>query len=132
MKVEVSRFATVEDARAAAKRTIDEAAEEARQRYLTPGAGQALEYEAVYAEALRYVAAKAGPYPMLQADVDAGTAEDLAEAAAVVITTRQEWEQAGAIIRSLRLAGKRQIDEAETQADVAQIRKQVIAQLADL
>lgn len=129
MKVEVARFEDLNAAKTAAKRAIDDAAELTRRRYLTPGAGQAMEYEAVVREAERRLAGKPGAYPMLQSDVDAGLASDLDDAATLVMQRRSQWETVGAAIRSLRLARKRDLDGANTQAMVAQIREQAKAEL---
>jgi len=103
LKVEVFAHDTLAEAKAAAKQAIDAAAEQVRARYLTPGSGQALEYEAVHREAERRLAGEPGAYPMLQADVDAGLATDLDDAATLVSQMRAQWETVGAAIRRLRL-----------------------------
>lgn len=132
MKVEVARFTTLAESQAHARRKVDEAAEAVRIRYLTPGSGQALEYEAAHREAERRLQGIAGTYPMLQADVDAGLAVDLDDAATLVVQTRAQWETLGAVIRTIRLGAKHQIGQAQTQADVAQLRDGAIAQLESL
>jgi hypothetical protein len=140
MLVEVSRFATLAEARAHAQRAIDEAAERARTKYITPGSGQAMEYQAALAEAQRRVANNGGggQYRMLQADVDAGTIHpvtglpvaNLDEAADAVLIMYGAWEHVGSMIRAVRLGGKAQVAQATTQAQVAQIRDATIAGLA--
>ena len=132
MKVEVRRFADLSEAREHAKRVIDETAEQVRLKYITPGSGQAMEYEAAAKEAERFLEGKPGAYPMLQADVTAGLSPDLNHAALTVIGMRGQFEMLGSGIRTLRLSAKRQVDLASTQAAVAQIREQALATLATL
>lgn len=103
----------------AAKSRIDREAEEARQRYITSGAGQAMEYQEASKEAARYVAsAGVGIYPMLQASVDSGEATDLAAAAALVANRESLWAAIGSNIRRLRLTAKRAVDAATTVAEI--------------
>jgi hypothetical protein len=132
LKIEVHRHSQLSDAKEYAKRVIDEAAEAARLRYLTAGSGQALEYEAAAKEAERYVEGEPGAYPMLQADVDAGLSADLAAAAASVLYMRAQFGLVGATVRSVRLGAKCQVDQATTQAQVAQLREAAVATLAAL
>ncbi len=102
-------------AKTAAKARIDREAEEARLRYITAGAGQALEYQEAAEEAARYVATGgAGAYPMLQASVDAGEAADLASASALISAHENAWAMVGSTIRRLRLTAKRAVDAATT------------------
>lgn len=97
------------------KARIDFEAESARQRYITAGAGQAMEYQEAAEEAVRYTATGgAGAYPMLQASVDAGEAPDLAAAAALITGRENAWATIGAEIRRLRLTAKRAVDAATT------------------
>lgn len=132
MLVEVRKFASLVAARADAKRQIDEAAEKTRLKYITPGSGQAMEYEAAAKEAERYVEGKPGTYRMLQADVDAGLSADLVVAAASVLGMRAQFDVVGSAIRTVRLSAKRQVDEAATQAEIAQLREAAVASLAAL
>jgi hypothetical protein len=108
---------------------IDAAAEQVRARYITPGAGQAMEYEEATRQARAALAVgvepEAGAYPMLDADVQAGTinpgtGEPVASvlaAAGVVVAMRQQYEVIGADIRRLRLAAKAAVRAAATQAE---------------
>lgn len=130
MQIKVSRFESLADAQAHARQVIDEAAEAARNRYITPGGGQALEYQSAVEEARAYQAGQPGDYLMLQADVNAGLAADLEAAADLVLTTRAGWEHVGSAIRAIRLAAKRQVNEAATQRAVAEIRNQAVADLS--
>lgn len=114
---EPSDLATV---KAEAKAQIDLDAEHARLRYITAGAGQALEYQEAAEEAVRYAATGgAGAYPMLQASVDAGEAPDLAAAAALITGRENAWATIGANIRRLRLTAKRGIEAATTVDEAA-------------
>jgi hypothetical protein len=130
LKIEVHRHPQLNDAKEHAKRTIDEAAEAARARYLTPGSGQALEYEAAHSEAQRFLSGGDGPFLMLQADVDAGLAPSLTHAAMLVAGMRQAWEHIGSGIRTIRLSGKAQVSAATTHAQVVEIREQTVSALS--
>ena len=94
--------------------TVDEAAERERQKYITPGAGQAMTYQAKLEEA-RAALADGEPdpedYPLLAAEIGI-TAPDLASIAAVVMTQYHAWKQIGAAIEAVRLGAKKAIDEA--------------------
>jgi len=132
LKVEVKRWDSLAEARENAKHIIDQQAERTRLKYITPGSGQAMEYEAAVREAERFMAGEQGSFPMLQADVSAGLAPTLVAAAQLVLGMRAAWEPLGAGIRTIRLSAKRQVDLATTQAQVAQIREQAVAQLLSL
>jgi hypothetical protein len=109
---EPSDLATV---KAEAKAQIDLDAEHARLRYITAGAGQALEYQEASDEAVRITATGGvGLYPMLQASVDAGEASDLAAAATLVLQRENACTTIFSEIRRLRLSAKRAVDQAET------------------
>jgi hypothetical protein len=111
--------------KASLKSRLDEIAEAERLKYVTPGAGQAMEYQQAAAEAEALLTAIAvdpdyeplpETYPMLAASIgiDGGT---LAEVAATVSTMHGQWRQIGSAIRAARLAGKAAIDAAETAED---------------
>lgn len=116
--------AVLSGVKAMCKADIDNAAEQARQAFLTPGAGQAMEYEAVASEADKLQTDEApvdANYPMLKAavglDIDPGTSQlstDLAGAARAVLAARASWTRVGATIRNIRLKAKNAIDAAET------------------
>lgn len=105
---------------------VDREAEETRLRFVTGGAGQVLEYQEAIAQARAYQSNPAGSYPMLQADVDAGTIDPrtglpvstLAEAADLIIWTSGQWQVAGAAIRAARLAAKVAISTAANIAEI--------------
>lgn len=103
--------------KAEAKFRIDEAAEAARLKYITPGSGQALEYQEVAREAANYVIdpdPQPSEYPLLNASVQAGEAADMAAAVALVQARDAAWTAIGAQIRQLRIAAKRAVDAATT------------------
>lgn len=98
------------------KREIDSAAEAARLRYITPGAGQAMTYQQKIDEVWA-LAQDAEPtpenYPLLAAEIGI-TAPSLDEVAAVVLAAYQQWRVIGRAIEAARLAGKKAISDAET------------------
>lgn len=96
----------------ALKAQIDAAAEIERSRYITPGAGQAMTYQAKAAEAARFTASGgAGDYPLLAAEVGI-TGATLAEVAGVVAAAHAQWLDVGAQIEASRLAAKAAVDAA--------------------
>jgi len=107
---------TLAEVQAAALTRIDVAAESHRLRHITPGAGQALAYNAKEAEARAAVADPApdpAAYPHLAAEVGI-TAATLAEVAAVVVATADAWRAYSAAIEAARLGAKVQIRAAIT------------------
>lgn len=112
--------------RAILRARVDAEAEAVRLRFVTPGAGQAMEYQEAIAQAQAYVLDPAGSYPMVQSDVDAGTIDPrtglavatLAEAADLIIWMFAQWQIAGAAIRTARLAAKTAIGAATTLPDL--------------
>ena len=132
MRIKVSRFESAEAAQADAQRRVDDAAEQARTKHLTPGSGQVMEYEEAHRQALAFEHDPTDDYPMLQADVDAGLAENVAQAAQTIIAMRQQWEQVGQQIRTIRLKAKREIRESDDPAEIAQIRERAVEALAGI
>lgn len=111
--------------------SLDRFAEEVRQRFLTPGSGQAMEYQAVYEEAKKYLDGVVGDTPLLQATVDAGYNNSIQEAADEIITVQHLWESVAGQIRLIRLKYKKlikasiSIEEANTylQQGISQLRE---------
>ncbi|MGV6871745.1 hypothetical protein ACUSIJ_03510 [Pseudochelatococcus sp. B33] len=102
--------------KSALKAQIDAAAEAERTRYITPGAGQAMTYQAKAAEALRYAeSAGAGAYPLLSAEVGI-TGATLADVAAVVSGAHAQWLAIGSRIEAARLAAKAAVEAAGNEA----------------
>lgn len=101
---------------------VDADAAAARLKYITAGAGQAMEYQAVTTEAERIAGDQApvlADYPMLAAsigiDLDPQTgapATDLQGAARSVMAAAAQWSAVGAEIRRVRLAAKDAIGKA--------------------
>ena len=106
------------DLKAALKVQVDALAETERLKYITPGAGQAMTYQQKVDEARAFKAAsnpKAADYPVLSSEVGI-TAETLSEVADIVLAAFAQWQQIGAMIESIRLGAKRDIDAAEDEA----------------
>ncbi|OYX14829.1 MAG: hypothetical protein B7Z15_02625 [Rhizobiales bacterium 32-66-8] len=110
---------TLASAQARLCRAIDAAAETQRQRWITPGAGQAMTYLTKADEARRAVSAGAAAdtadYPLLAAEIGI-TAASLLEVAGAVLAAHQAWLVAGAAIEAARLACKAAVGTA---ADIA-------------
>lgn len=93
---------------------VDQAAENARLKHLTPGSGQAMTYELKYQEAL------AGGGPMISAEVEA-LGMTVQEAIDSVLVARQQWQVLGAQVEAARLKAKKAIREAQTAAEMHRI-----------
>jgi hypothetical protein len=116
----------IEEIRADARAEVDRQAEDARRRFITPGSGQALEYEQTRAEAeaadLAADPLDPAVFPMLEAERAA------LEAAGVTVTLRQvcqqvlaefaAWQATGAEIKRVRRTAKLQIAAAPDRAAV--------------
>ena len=98
----------------ALKRLVDASAETERLKYITPGTGQAMTYQQKVAEAQAYKAAtnpQASDYPILSSEVGI-TSETFDDVANIVLAAFAQWQQIGAMIESIRLGAKRDIDAA--------------------
>ncbi|NKW80487.1 hypothetical protein HGG72_09250 [Ochrobactrum pecoris] len=105
----------LDDLKTELRATIDQAAEQERLRYITPGTGQAMTYQQKVTEAQAFKAAvnpQASHYTMLSSEVGI-TAETLDEVANIVLAAFAQWQQIGAMIESIRLGAKRDIDAAD-------------------
>lgn len=93
---------------------VDQAAENARLKHLTPGSGQSMTYEVKHQEAL------AGGGPMIQAEADAlgMTVQEVIDS---VLVARQQWQVLGAQIEAARSKAKKAIREAQTAAEMHRI-----------
>lgn len=113
---------TLEQLRAQMAAQVDAEAEVARLRFITPGAGQALEYQATEVEATAYVAAHeaaagppAGAWPWLEAEQAASApGTTLLDVAQLVLSLRDQWVATGSTIKALRRAAKVAIEAATT------------------
>lgn len=105
------------------KAIIDAAAEDERLKYITPGNGQVMTYQQKVAEAQAFKAAsnpQPSDYPMLSSEVGI-TAETIGEVTDVILEAFAQWQQIGAMIESIRLGAKRDIDVAEDEAEARAI-----------
>lgn len=113
------------------KSAVDATAEALRSSIATAGAGQAMEYQEAASQAAAALkapsSATAAKYPMLAAtigvDMDPNTgapAQDVLGVARAVDGAYEQWGAAGAAIRGIRLAGKKAIDDAETEEAAAE------------
>jgi len=111
-------------AKVAAIARVDAEAEQARLRLITPGAGQALEYQATEAEALRLLGDPSPDptsYPFLVAEASAQgltTEADLALVADQVLAAAAAWRSGGAEIKRLRRSAKLAIAVAASPTEV--------------
>lgn len=124
MKILARKY--LESARANAEAMIDQAAESARLRYITAGAGQALEYQATEYEAQIFSRTDSdSDYPMLCAERDAlqaaGITLNLADIAGQVLATAQEWRQKAAAIKRVRREAKLRLAQAQSQEAITDI-----------
>lgn len=104
---------------------VDARAEALRQALLSPGSGQAMEYQEVHRQALAALdapaAATAPAYPMLAATIGIDTdpetgalATDVLGVARAAVAAYDGWVEAGAAIRAVRLGAKAEIRAATT------------------
>ncbi|GEM_PF-3150869 len=102
--------------------TVDAEAEQVRSQFATPGSGQAMEYQEAVAQALALTAGKAGPFPMLAADVAAGTVDPRTSetitseegAADLILWMHGQWIAVGSAVRAARLSAKVAINTGTT------------------
>lgn len=118
--------------RASVKVAIDAAAERARMRYLTSGAGQAQVYLEKVEEAADYIAAdypsECDGYPYIQAEINA-TGKTARQVADDIIAAKSAWQAVSVQIEEARLGGKRVIEEATNTQDIKSARDSTIASL---
>lgn len=108
----------LETLKAQLKRDIDHSAEIERLKYITPGTGQAMTYQQKVSEAQAFKAASnpnPSDYPILSSEVGI-TAGTLADVADIVLAAFAQWQLIGAMIESIRLGAKRDIDAAQDEA----------------
>lgn len=123
---------TLGDLQTAAKQEVDNAAETARQRYITPGAGQSMAYQEKSDEATDYAAANypadLTSYPFIQAEVNA-TGKTAQQAADDIIAQRSAWVAKGAAIEELRIKAKQDIDAATDESSINMFKNNAVAAL---
>lgn len=104
-------------------RIVDQEAENARLRFITGGAAQAMVYQRKAQEAALYVETTnpdPSDFPLLNAEVGitGATIEDVAN---VVIDKQNEWLVAAALIEVTRLTAKAQIEAAANPTQIEAI-----------
>lgn len=110
----------------AASRAVDDAAEVVRLRFITGGAGQALEYQQTEWEARAWrFDEELDNFPFLKAEVDAlaeatGQPPDPAAVVATILAQAEAWQSVGAEIKRLRRAAKLAIEAATTPEQIEQ------------
>jgi hypothetical protein len=105
------------------QKRIDEEAEVARHRYITPGAGQAITYIRKETEARARAADPEAPTPLLDAEAAAiGVTVD--QLVTEVITAADQWLVIGSAIEALRRGAKEAVNaatDAETACAAAEV-----------
>jgi len=112
---------TLSDVKRRLRDQIDAAAEKSRANYITPGAGQAMTYQAKADEARRLAdddAPDASKYPLLSAEIGI-TKPTLAEVGELVRRAHSQWLIVGGAIEAIRLSAKAAIEAAETAESAA-------------
>jgi len=107
---------------------IDFLAENMRGRYITPGAGQALAYQAKTEEAKAFqgvVDPVDADYPHLYEEALA-TSSTVAEVAALVLSTKQSWTQVSAKIEGVRRGAKKAMNSAKSVAEIDQVLSNIV------
>jgi hypothetical protein len=105
-----------------ALKKVDVAAEAARSAMLTPGSGQALEYQRTEAEARAWTeGANTADFPMLKAELEAmklGNPEaTIDDVVAEALSNANLWLEVGAAIKQVRRSAKVLIEHAQTPAN---------------
>lgn len=115
--------ASLPELKVAAAMAVDARAEQARQQFVTAGAGQAFVYQEKVTQA-RAFGADTDPdvedYPLLYGEIGI-TGESAAEVAGAVLGRHALWQQNAAAIERTRLIAKRAIAAAEDADAVAAI-----------
>ncbi|TCS62598.1 hypothetical protein [Varunaivibrio sulfuroxidans] len=127
------------DVRTTSLAAIDVAAETARRKHITPGAGQAMSYRGKAAEATNclttYTAAAPPPigaYPLLDSEVgitpnaDGTATTDAYQIAVIVDAARRAWVTAEAAINKVRAQAKADVKAAATVAAIDAILAAVV------
>jgi len=115
-----------------ANRRIDNVAENARLRYITGGAGQAMIYQEKAKQADAYAAAGypvvTTDYPMIQSEANA-TGTNTTAAADGIIAARNTWLIVGAEIEEARLTGKAGVSAATTVTAITTSKDDAVTEL---
>lgn len=111
-----SIWLTLDAEKDAAARAVDDAAEVARHKYLTPGLGQALTYQAKIEEIRRYdqdTNPVKADYPYMSAEIGV-TGASLTAVADAVRAASNLWQEKSVATERMRLKAKADIAKAET------------------
>jgi hypothetical protein len=105
-----------------ALKMIDDAAEAARMRVLTPGAGQAMEYRQTEVEAKSWTPdSNLDDFPMLKAELEAikfdNPSATIDDVVAEALANAALWLNVGAAIKQVRRSAKVIVEHAQTPAD---------------
>ena len=118
-----------------ARYKVDSAAEEARLRYVTDGAAQAMTYQLKGDEAAAYVTAgypvDLTAYPFIQAEMTS-TGKTKEQAADDIVSQRSAWVTLAVAIEETRLTGKTAVDAAVDEAGVDAARAAAITSLNEI
>lgn len=128
----LAAFDVLGEAKAAAQARVDTAAEAARLKYITTGAGQALTYQRKSTERMAYLSAvqmgapvSTAAFPMLAASIGVEVpntgveAADLAAVAALIGAREAGFAVVGSQIERLRLTAKAAIAAAANEGQIA-------------
>lgn len=108
--------------------SIDQAAENARLKYITPGVGQALTYQEKAAELARYDETsqpRIADFPLLGAEIGI-TADSLTGVADAVRTALALWREKGAAIERVRLQAKADVEKARDDEAVMAVLEAIV------
>lgn len=111
----------LEQVRGAALEEVNAAIAVLRLRYLTDLPGQDLLYTEKRSEAVAYLAdpdPQDAGYPLLGAEVDAGTVADRHQAAQLILGLAQVWRQVAARMEAVRLAANGALAAAASVGEV--------------
>lgn len=123
----IDAFDPLPPARDEARIAIDEAAERARLRYITPGAGQAATYQIKEAQARQYLAdGTVGILLRLEAQA---TGASVAEVSALIVATAEQWIGLAALIEARRMGAKAAVGAEIDWRQCAVIAAQAVAEL---
>ena len=130
-KLSIRKFTCLDSAIADHCQRVDEAAEQARGRFLTSGAGQAMAYQSKLDDATRYLNNDAGSFPWLGAEAKAQN-KSMREVAIAIVQARENWDRVGSEIEIIRLQAKSEIRSAGAPAVMHAITNKAIETLSTL
>ena len=108
---------SVEELRASTLRKIDAEAEAVRSRYVTPGSGQALVYQAKQQEAEAMLNGLATEPPHIMAEAAARGLQPI-DLARQIVAASSKWLRVSPRIEAIRTAAKGAVKTARTAAEI--------------